>query len=340
MTLEISDNVVRKIQLLLQLAERAKGNETEAARAMAKAQELLAKYNLDLSTVQDKVVEGGTNSPDAALAKRDYAKVSRSAMYAWQRKLVRAIAEANYCRHWVETVWEEKYIPPSKRKFGTEDEVKQEIKVKRHKLLGRTANTMTVLLMVDYLMDTIERLLPYPQAERLSRSANSWREGCSDRLIERIEAKAVAMKTADYATQGEASYSTALALTNVVKAEEAGNYDFLYGEGAWVRRIAADAAYEANAEDRRLRAEERERKELAALEEQLRLETPAQKASRLKKEARADAANERYWQREDRRAERDSARRDRSAYAAGSRTAENIGLETQIGAGKKTAALS
>lgn len=59
---QISDNTVRKIQLLLKLAERTEGNETEAAAAMGKAQELLAQYNLDLATVQDKIVEGGTNN--------------------------------------------------------------------------------------------------------------------------------------------------------------------------------------------------------------------------------------------------------------------------------------
>jgi hypothetical protein len=339
----ISDNVVRKIQLLLQLAERAKGNETEAAAAMGKAQELLAKYNLDLTTVQDKVVAGGTNTPDDAMAKRDYAKVSRSAMYQWQRKLVKAIAEANYCKHWVEEVYEEKYIPPSKRKYGTEDEAKQEIKVKRHKLLGRTANTMTVLLMVDYIMDTIERLLPYPQAERLSRSANSWREGCSDRLIERIQEKAEAMKTADYASQGEAAYSTAIAVRNMATAEEIGNYDFLNGHGAWARKLARQAESAAYWERAALAREEREQKELAELEAKLALETPEQKARREKKEVkdaeRRQASNERYWDRQDRKADREAARRDHSAYNHGSRTAEKIGLDAQLKTGKKTESL-
>jgi hypothetical protein len=339
----ISENIVRKIQLLLQLAERAAGNEVEAAAAMAKAQELLAQYNLDLATVQDKVVKGGTNTPDDAMAKRDYAVTKRSAMYQWQRNLVRALAEANYCIYWTAEVQEELYIPKSKRKYD-DDEAMQKRWVKRHKVLGRTANTMSVLMMVDYLMDTIERLLPYEQKERLSRSASSWREGCSDRLIQRIQAKAEAMKKADYATQGEAAYTTAIALRNVATAEEIGNYDFQNGAGAWAARAARMKANEERwAAQDKLNAE-REAKELAELEAKLALETPAQKAKRLKAEAREAERrakySERYWEAQDRKAYREASRRDHGAYRAGSATAEKIGLDDQLKSGKTAGNLS
>jgi hypothetical protein len=335
----ISDNVVRKIQLLLQLAERAHGNEVEAAAAMAKAQELLARYNLDLTTVQDKVVAGGTNTPDDAMAKRDYAVTKRSAMYQWQRNLVRAIAEANYCKYWTAEVTEKAYIPPSKRKYGTEDESHQDIHVKRHKVLGRTANTMSVMLMVDYLLDTIERLLPYPQKERLSRSANSWREGCADRLIERVRDKAESMRKADYATQGEAAYSTAIAVRNMATAEEIGNYDHINGTGAWARKLERDAKWAEESKQWAAAREEREKRELAELEAKLALETPEQKARREKKEAKQREADaryaSRYWERQDRKAEREAQRRDHAAYSSGSRTAEKIGLDAQLKPGKE-----
>ena len=101
---EISDSIVRKIQLLLNLAARTQGNEAEAAAAMAKAQDLLAQYTLDLATAQDRAVAGGTAAREQE-AKRDYASAgNRSAMYRWQRDLVKAIAEANYCRYWVTEV--------------------------------------------------------------------------------------------------------------------------------------------------------------------------------------------------------------------------------------------
>lgn len=328
----ISDNVVRKIQLLLQLAERTEGNEVEAAAAMAKAQDLLAQYNLDLATVQEKAVAGGTNTPEDAMAKRDYAKGSRSALYRWQRELVKTLAEANYCHYW-----------HVKEMCGTPLRLRN-----RHKVLGRVANTTTVLIMVDYLFSTIERLLPeeYAALGRRSTEASLWREGCAERLGERIREKAEAMRKADYATQGEAGYSNAIAIRNMAAAEEAGNYDVLYGKGAWARKLKSEADWEAGREAREARWEleatqrqEREAKELAELEAKLALETPDQKARRLRKEAQADArharANNRYWDAQDRKDDRERERRSSGAFHAGRRTAEKVGLDSQVGAGSK-----
>lgn len=327
---QVSDNVVRKIQLLLKLAERKEGNEAEADAAMARAQEILTKYNLDLATVQDKVVEGGTNTPDDAMAKRDYARISRSAMYTWQRNLVRTLAQSNYCHYWVEET--------------TEFRWKRDCKVKRHKLLGRIANTTAVLVMTDYLIETIERLLPYKGKERLSRSAVSWREGCADRLIERIKDRAEKMKKADYATQGEAAYSTAIAVRNMSQAEEIGNYDHRHGAGAWARNQEWEEKWKAGAEQRRLEREAREAKELAELEAKLALETPAQKAARERKEriqAEKDARKDaRWWDAYYRRNARAAARVDSAAYYSGRDTGASIGLDGQVGAGKKPSRLS
>lgn len=336
----VQDSIVRKIQLLLNLGSRSQGNEAEAAAAMAKAQELLAQHNLDLATVQDKVVAGGTAEREQE-TKRDYAVTKRSAMYKWQQNLVRAIAEANFCAYWVTEVNEKKYVPPSKRKlpdYHYDKGGKATLRVKRHQVLGRVANTTAVMIMTDYLLDTIERLLPYPQNERLSADANLWREGCADRLVERIRAKAEAMRTPDYARQGEAAYCTAIQVADLAKKEEAGNYDFIHGEGAWARRLAREAEYNSPAAI----ALRKESEELAAKKEAERLanETPAERIKRLKKEAADDAYWERYWAREDARDARDSARRSArrctGAYRAGHRKGAEIGLNDQLDKGKET----
>jgi hypothetical protein len=328
-----SDSIVRKIQLLLNLGQRSEGNEAEAAAAMARAQELLARYNLDLATVQDKVVAGGTAEREAE-QKRDYAKSKRSAMYKWQQRLVRTLAEANFCVYWVEETTEKAYIPPSNRKsYEDYDENGMgDIRVKRHKVLGRVANTTGVMIMVDYLLDTIERLLPYPQQERLSRNANLWREGCSDRLVERIKAKAEAMRQADYATQGEAAYTTAIQVADLARKEEAGNYDFRYGAGAWARKLASEAASEAYWTSEAIAARQAERD--AALAASRALETPKQKAAREKREAkdaeRQARYSERYWARQDREEAAREARLTSTAYRQGRAKGDSIGLDTQL----------
>lgn len=307
-----SDAVVRKIQLLLNLGQRSEGNETEAAAAMAKAQELLAQYNLDLATVQDSVVPGGTAAREAA-TKRDYARISRSAMYRWQRELVKTIAEANFCVYWVEDTQETRW--------------NRLCNVKRHKVLGRVVNTTGVLVMVDYLLETIERLLPWAGRERLCRDAVMWREGCADRIMERIREKAEAMRTADYATQGEAVYTTAIQVADLAKKEEAANHDHVYGAGAWARKLARTAKYD-DAYWERI-AQENEQKRLAAIAS----ETPAQKKARERREEAEARRSERYWAGQDRKdAERDSRKRS-SAYREGQAKGSEIGLDSQVGAG-------
>jgi hypothetical protein len=321
-----SESIVRKIQLLLNLGSRSEGNEAEAAAAMAKAQDLLAQYNLDLSTVQDTLVTGGTAAREAE-AKRDYAKGSRSALYQWQRNLVRAIAEANYCVYW-----------HVKEYCGKPVRLRN-----RHKVLGRVANTTAVLIMVDYLFDTIERRLPeeYAVAGRRSEAASLWREGCADRLVERITAKAEAMRTADYATQGEAAYCTAIQVADLAKKEEAGNYDAIHRAGAWARRLALRAELDAYWSAATVAAREAEAQERLAAK--LLAESPADRARREREEAKEAARSarysERYWARADRQAERAEAKRDSAAYREGRRKGDAIGLDSQVGAGRPAPSL-
>ena len=74
-----NEAIIRKIQLLLNLGKRG-GTEAEATLAMEKAQELLAKYNLDLAIVEDSPVAGGTVT---IKEKRERTKLDRTALYQW-----------------------------------------------------------------------------------------------------------------------------------------------------------------------------------------------------------------------------------------------------------------
>lgn len=173
----VNASIIEKIKKLFAIGQRrhnndGSSNEAEAAAAMAKAQDMLTKYNLDLRTVQDATaekkgaVEGG---------KRDQVQIKRSAMYYWQQKFWKAIAEANYCFHWVVDTQE-----PRGDRWR---------RVKRHVILGSEVNVTVVQMMGEYLTQTMEDILPYPNNERLSRSAMSWREGCAERLIQRVKRK-------------------------------------------------------------------------------------------------------------------------------------------------------
>jgi hypothetical protein len=311
----INESIIRKLQNLLAMAERSQGNEAEAQTAMNLAQQLMARHNLDIKTITGTHVAGGT-----VKEKREKTPMPHSAAYQWQVDLWGTVALCNFCKHWVREM-----TVPHKRK-------KKMVRAKRHVLLGKEVNVLSAQMMGAYLCDTIERVLPYPNSERMSTSAHSWRAGCAERLRERMYDRFTKMQKEDAAhdsTGHTASPGTAMVMRSVVEQEEAANYDAAYGDGAWARRKAADAAWEAGYADR-------QQKEVAA--ETARLlklanETPAERKAREKEEAKQDRANERYWQSAYNRQSRKDAKVDYEAVRAGREAGGTIGLDKQVGAG-------
>lgn len=323
-----SESVIRRIQNLLSLAARAEGNEEEAASANAMAQKLLAKHNLDYYQVQQAQVAGGTNVIEE---KRDKTLIGYSAMYRWQRDLWKTIAESNFCYHWIT----ERRVPHRRQK-------ERMVLAKRHMLLGRESNVIAVRLMGEYLCDTLERILPYPNTERMSRSAISWRAGCAERLVERIQEQYEAQqKEAKAAASGP---STALTLLDVASREEMANYDAKYGKGAWAEQKKHEAEWKADAPAREAEAKERRVKEEKEWLEYLQTETPQQKARREKEDEkerlREDRESRRWRDKYWRERERESSKTDHGAYSAGRAHGDSISLSKQAGAGTKAKELS
>jgi len=81
-----SDKVIDLIRKCLALADSP--NENEAALAMAKAQELLERYNLSLAQVKDTV----TTIPDLIEGEVDYEHKE------WLRRLFFTVARHNFCK--------------------------------------------------------------------------------------------------------------------------------------------------------------------------------------------------------------------------------------------------
>jgi hypothetical protein len=304
-----SEDIVRKIQKLLSLATGGNNSQEEAASAMSMAQRMLARYNLDYYTVQAAQVE----------EKRERVQADYGAMYKFQRDLWACISEVNFCWHWVSKV-------SGKNRRG------YHVYANRHMLLGRESNVLSVKLMGAYLCDTLERILPYPNQERLSRSALSWRAGAAERLVERLRDQyAESQKRPDAVAAG----STALTLFDVAQREKAANYDARWGVGAWQKKLAASAEWEAGAADRADEARE--------WLEYLQKETPEQKQQRERleekeriRDARRSERQHRTWDNENRR---ESRKTDWSAREAGRRTADSISLCRQVEPGTRQKAL-
>ncbi len=170
----------------------------------------------------------------------------------------------------------------------------------------------------------MERILPYPNNERLSRSAISWKTGCADRLISRIRKQAEARKDASDASVDAAA--GAVVLRGVYEAEYQANYDFRRGAGAYQRALAANAEWEAGQAERdRVAKEEAEKAEQEWLT-YLQSETPAMKKTREREEAK-----HRSWAAEDRR---EARRVDSDAYTSGARAGDKISLGNQVESAK------
>ncbi len=212
------DKVIARIQKILSRASTTSGTtEAEADTALKMAQELAMKHNLDLAAIEASGAASNSNAP----AERVKDELKGRAMYKWQRQLAKFVAEANFCYHVIQerSEWIKSYYKlhtETVKDYGldvkdftstiTQDEYwdltdsrhrncYQQVdgrykKSHKHIFVGRKGNVITAQLMFQYLTQTIEDNVPVANnAQRLSRSAVSWKEGCSDRLCERLSAR-------------------------------------------------------------------------------------------------------------------------------------------------------
>ena len=300
---EANETIIRKIQKLLELGARVKGNEEEAARAMELAQNLMAKHNLDVAVVRETAVAGGTVPMEA---EREKKRINRSAQYDWQKSLWKTIADCNFCWHYVTTFDEQdgqnrSGYPKYKR-------------VKRHVIIGTVENVTMVHMMGDYLCDTIERLLPYTDnRERLSRDAISWRAGCAKRLEHRILKQRVERQ--EMHSDNSPGTGLAIRVKDIETSEYKANYDFMYGKGAYKRMF----------EDKKEPIEEVVVEVVA--------ETPTEQR---KRQAREERDRERWYNQQQRQRERDARKYNNAVFSEGYREGGNISLDNQVSAGKET----
>lgn len=321
---EDQERIAERVAKILRLAAR-NSNEAEAAAATAKAQEMLAAYNLDLATVEKAAAGGGSG-------KREDAAVS-GGQYVYQRELWRAVARLNFCLYFST----EKKVQRSARtrlSDGTMIDRPRYFYQRQHRLVGRVVNTTASRTMAQYLEQTIERICRerYPQQSQFfSKSAVSFREGAADELVWRLKKERDKMlkeererldreRAERQARMGGVASDTALVTLGAYIDEETDrNNDFLYGEGwsAEQARQRSQAAAEAAEEERRYAEWAAAHPKEAAAEE---------------KRRRAEAEKtERYWRNRGPGSRGGSVgkNRDWQAYSAGSRAGEKISLNRQ-----------
>lgn len=197
-TQEEVDKAIARAQKLLTRAKTGAGaTEAEADTALKLVQELMAKYNFDLAQV-----EASGSLLDPKPNERVKETFGGKAMYKWQRQLAKYVAEANFCYYLLRDKYEPSHYtlkgkPLTSEEYSALGDANQDKckfvdgkYVKTHIFVGRKGNVITAQLMYQYLCQTIEDLVPISNnAERLSNAAMSWKEGCGDRLCERLAAR-------------------------------------------------------------------------------------------------------------------------------------------------------
>lgn len=90
------ESLISLIQKLLALSKSP--NENEAALAMAKAQELLLKYNLDMAEIKTSTPDDAGNNDDAGLTNEPIDFDGDDKYSPWERRLISVISSANLCK--------------------------------------------------------------------------------------------------------------------------------------------------------------------------------------------------------------------------------------------------
>lgn len=178
------NSVIDRIKKLMALADRAT-NEHEAALASSRMQALLQEHNLTRAEIESR----NEGSEQAALpdAPREKLTHERAALYRYQRDLMSTIADNNFCMYWTAKKTKidaagrfTRFMP------GHAEPVRVKL-AKAHVLIGRSENVAATVLMYDYLIDAMNRLLPFGGAERRSTDARLWLAGCAETLCERLQ---------------------------------------------------------------------------------------------------------------------------------------------------------
>jgi hypothetical protein len=318
MTTETNPVYVR-IQKLLALANSPGATEAERDLAAEYVQRLLQDHQLTLSQVEAAGQQPATKRERRATGSGE----RRSAMYRWQRDLMAALSECNFCLH---SVVESRVWGEGNRRALHEGEMQRYQDQKQHVLVGRELNVRVTLDTFDYLFEAIFREARAAGHDTLRRTqALSWFcEGASARLTERLRFVRRAREQEQAATSGNGTHRE-LVLADAYSSEQDLNLDFKFGYPAGTtaaRRREREARFAAQqAEEQRLVAEGMDPTE--AWYKARGYAQPMPTATPSRRRARGTGwtqANEEHWQKV-----------NSPQYAAGKEAGDQISLDPQIG---------
>ena len=133
--MENKESVIKKIQALLRMSTDKSASENEMMMAASKAQELLGRYNLNLSEVKD------ADHIDEPIEKYEFDEEESAQYSGWKGGLYGAAARLYMCRYYHTRGVDEKYR-----------------KVRRHVFIGRQSNRIVCKEMCKYFEQAVKRI--------------------------------------------------------------------------------------------------------------------------------------------------------------------------------------
>jgi hypothetical protein len=314
--------VYARIQKLLALAETRGATEAEAALAAEHVQRLLQEHNLTLSQV-----EATTNLTASTREKKEM--LDRRAMYAYQRELMVALAQNNFCLHRISAIWRA-HASYGAGDYRMVDGVRTRgYTTKVHLLVGRSLNIQVTVDTYDYLIEAVHRA---NQFDHRTRDGKLFLSGAVSRLAERLAERRREAERASRLAAPTNGTGRELVLSDVYGTEADLNNDalngFPQGTTAAKRRGNADRAAKQQAEHDRLVAEGVDSdiawyRAYGYSEEAAQRHAASWRKGRGGRSRRGFSTNDAHY------------RKVRSgAYQAGRAAGETIGLDTQVGGGR------
>lgn len=334
----MNDAIINRIRKLMSLTADRGASEAEASLAAEHVQRLLAEHNLSIAAIEMSGASSGEGG------KRVREGVNTRQVYKWQRSLMNAVAELNFCKAFT------KFTKHYKKAAIFEG----------YELIGRVDNVTSAQVMFEYLQQTIERLaredVGGDATQFFTKYAHSFKHGCSDRVVSRlqneqrriVEEQAQKAKEQNVRSRHPGAVSSnlpAITLSDIIQNETDLNNDFIQGwaPGTTAQRRAAREARDNAAEIARKAVYDAaiavgHSHEIAYymsygydLERAIELATPEERkpeteAQKKKRQAREEASNNRYWE----RVYRENRKTDNTGYRKGQAAGDGVSLNRQI----------
>lgn len=204
------ESIVSRIKKLLALGERG-GTEAEAAAAMQKVHELLAKHNLCLDDVKDSPV-----------AEEDYIRdeSEATARQPWQDIIWTSVAKLYFCKHLNMSGGIGRY---------------------RHLIIGKPSNIAGVKYVAGYIVRTGDMLAGQAAVSSDGSRAfrNSFKKGFAYRIHARVEEE---IKNARAGKMTDSVTGTALILSPLYDSSSRDIDRFIMGQNMKIKRVSQNAS--------------------------------------------------------------------------------------------------